>query len=496
MTGLYANLLGKDTSTSTTISKAPVVFANATATSSASPSGGSGEEAAAAGAQKKINAAALRFQPTITKRPMPAAKKAMNFRPIAGFAAKEKKEGEEQPPPPAAAKPVPVVKTTLEDWVGDDEDVNGYYASAKKERQRGGRKKRKKNKATPPPPTNWDDVYDPLRPNSYEEYKEGDEKIREMEDWRERLYGKKRRMRYDSSSESEDDRRPAGHFAPPASYSFAPPPQFAPPSDNAPPPPPVEVPDDISGEDAFARRMRMSQQGAIGYAATAPQTATPTPPLPPPPPPPAEDSATISRAPVRYEQPPIPSEPTNTYSPSTPEPESSEPSSRPGQAGFAKRLMEKQGWKTGQGLGRDGTGITKAIQMVSSGKKGQHGRGKIVDKNKKRPDPAAQAASEVVLMHGIIDGKRAMEHGELLQKIGDEYKRYGRVVQIVIRWEEEEQEEEAEVEGGRARVYVLFADAGSALMAVNGLQRREIFEGNTTQAEFYPKEKFEAMEFD
>jgi hypothetical protein len=116
-----------------------------------------------------------------------------------------KSEDKDAPTAPATVAK-PVVKTTLEDWVGDDEDVNGFYSSHK-DRPRGGRKKRKKNKATPPPPTNWDDVYDPLRPNSYEEYKEGDEKIREMEDWRERLYGKKRR-RYDDSSDSEDDRRP------------------------------------------------------------------------------------------------------------------------------------------------------------------------------------------------------------------------------------------------------------------------------------------------
>jgi splicing factor 45 len=118
--------------------------------------------------------------------------------------------------PTTTAVAKPVVKTTLEDWVGDDEDVNGFYNSNQKDRQRGGRKKRKKNKATPPPPTNWDDIYDPLRPNSYEEYKDGDEKIREMEDWRERLYGKKRR-RYDDSSDSEDEKRPVmGSMFPPS----------------------------------------------------------------------------------------------------------------------------------------------------------------------------------------------------------------------------------------------------------------------------------------
>jgi len=129
--------------------------------------------------------------------------------------------------------------------------------------------------------------------------------------------------------------------------------------------------------------------------------------------------------------------------------------------------MEKQGWKAGRGLGRDGSGITKAIQMVSSGKKGQAGRGKIVDKNKRREDRRNAERSEVVVMRGIIDGKRSLfDHTELLQKVGDEYKRYGRVVQIVIEWDDDDDDESENAEEGseKARVYVLFADEGSAQM--------------------------------
>jgi hypothetical protein len=48
----------------------------------------------------------------------------ISFKPIV------EKEGDDTP----AAKPVPVVKTTLEDWVGDDDDVNGFY-SANRERR-------------------------------------------------------------------------------------------------------------------------------------------------------------------------------------------------------------------------------------------------------------------------------------------------------------------------------------------------------------------------
>jgi splicing factor 45 len=224
----------------------------------------------------------------------------------------------------------------------------------------------------------------------------------------------------------------------------------------------------------------MSQEGRVGYSQTLVHTeATHSlpisgsiPPPPPPPPPPLPD-AIISRAPVMYQPSPADSEHAvsgdDSYSPpGSPEP-TAEPSSRPGQAGFAKRLMEKQGWKAGQGLGRDGKGITKAIQMVSSGKKGHAGRGKIVDKNKrKNVDSGNGGKSEVVVMTGIIDGKRNdFDHAELLQKIGDQYKRYGRVVQIVIRWNDDDEEEEGEEgssKGSKARVYMLFADQGSALM--------------------------------
>ena len=192
--------------------------------------------------------------------------------------------------------------------------------------------------------------------------------------------------------------------------------------------------------------MRMSQQDQIGYA------AAPTHAPPPPPPPPPTVARTISRAPVLYAQDSPPSDPINPYAEPSPEPEAS---SRPGQAGFAKRLMERQGWTAGQGLGRDGTGITKAIQMVSSGKKGQPGRGEIVGKNKKRTTAGAER-SEVVVMRGIVDGKRQLGEAELMQRIGYEYKRYGRVVQIKICWDEDDEE--------LARVYVLFADVGSAQM--------------------------------
>lgn len=104
---------------------------------------------------------------------------------------------------PAAVKPV--VKSTLADWttVGDDDDVNGFYGGEK--RQRGGRKRRKKNREEHVVVQDWDDIYDPARPNNYEEYKNSDEKIREVREWKERLYAHRRARRSPSEKDSEDE---------------------------------------------------------------------------------------------------------------------------------------------------------------------------------------------------------------------------------------------------------------------------------------------------
>jgi len=138
-----------------------------------------------------VKIASLRFQPT--KRPQLAAQKQ-----------KTKPTLPKVPPAaPAAGVAEPPVKTTLADWAGDDDDVNGFYAGEK--RQRGGRKKRKKNREAQAVPQNWDDIYDPSRPNNYEEYKHSDEKIREVREWKDRLYAHRMARRRSSDMESDEE---------------------------------------------------------------------------------------------------------------------------------------------------------------------------------------------------------------------------------------------------------------------------------------------------
>lgn len=99
----------------------------------------------------------------------------------------------------------PAVKSTLADWTaaGDDDDINGFYAGEK--RQRGGKKRRKKNKEEYAISQDWDDIYDPTRPNNYEEYKHSDEKIREVTQWKDRLYAHRRNRKPQSDLDSDEE---------------------------------------------------------------------------------------------------------------------------------------------------------------------------------------------------------------------------------------------------------------------------------------------------
>ena len=78
--------------------------------------------------------------------------------------------------------------------------MNEFYSSEK--RQRGGRKKRKKNREEHHVPQNWDDIYDPSRPNNYEDYKHSDEKIIEIREWKDKLYAHRLAKRRESESDS------------------------------------------------------------------------------------------------------------------------------------------------------------------------------------------------------------------------------------------------------------------------------------------------------
>ncbi|KAH9900113.1 hypothetical protein F4778DRAFT_782230 [Xylariomycetidae sp. FL2044] len=518
---LYANLLDPegDKSSSTSISRGPVVSQEAL-------------DAVKDQDDRKPLDSALRFQAyqqirrpqQKTQKPKPA-----NFPRVPP-----------PPPPPPAAEaappppPAPAVKSTLADWAAANDDDEYMYGTGEK-RARGGRRgKKKKNKggASEPMETDWNEIYDPSRPTNVDEYLRSDERIREVQEWKALLYKHRRRDRESrgswDSEEEEDNHRPTGNqFAPPESYSFAPPP---------PSPPRAPLPDDRTGDDAFARRLALSQ--GQGPAPPPPPRSPASPPLPPPPPPPPlsnPETSTISREPVRYTQPPPPpaandpdamaidgpEEDEDAYSPSAEvDPASSNQeeasagrSNRPGQKGFAARLMTKYGWSKGQGLGASASGIVQPLRVQVEKRKKRPdsegggwaepgGRGRIIGSKTARPSSTTDGdgnnngggggggkfgpmSNVVVLRHmleGMEDLQGEMENG-LGQEIGEECgDKYGRVERLYI-----------DVEG--RRVYIKFTDQVSALRAVNALDGR-VFAGNTITPQFYDVDKFEGRVYE
>ncbi|KAK4104529.1 hypothetical protein N658DRAFT_492625 [Parathielavia hyrcaniae] len=259
------------------------------------------------------------------------------------------------------------------------------------------------------------------------------------------------------------------------------------------------VPNDATGDDAYARRLVLS-----GMA--------------PPPPPPATtttDTATISRAPVRYSPPPPPPPPpdemdidaqddydpevdytsiplpppstTTTTTTTTAEPDEQQQqqqqqnrTARPGQKDFARRLMTKYGWTKGTGLGASASGITSALRVEVEKRRRKPdaqgggfadpkgGRGRIIAPKSTTAAPHSKAEggggdkeagrfgnmSVVVLLEHMLENMADLEaevEAGLGQEIGEECgERYGRVERIVV-----------DVEG--RRVFIRFVEAVSAL---------------------------------
>ncbi|KAK2934426.1 G-patch domain [Fusarium oxysporum f. sp. vasinfectum] len=428
---LYENLLDPNdtSSTSATISSAPVLYSQA-------------EDTSAEIAVKKPIDPALRFQPI--RRPQ-----VKQAKPKPAF------------PKPAVSKqalnsaiPAPVQpKTTLADWAATEEDEWMYGMGEK-------------------------------------QYLHSDEKVQEVRDWKSLLY-RHRRKRDESDLSDEDEDEQTRHvssnqFAPPSSYAFVPPPPQSPP---APPP------GDVSGDDAFARRLTISQRDAP----PPPAQASPSQPSNP---------ATISRAPVRYSKPHDDEDATgdnvedDAYSPppalgsslpEQPDDDSQARSSRPGQSGFAHRLMSKYGWTKGSGLGVDESGIVNPlrVQVEKRRKKADAdgggwaepgGKGKIIGGKRKEENAGKFGTmSDVILLRNMLENMPNLEEeiaGGLGQEIGEECgEKYGRVERLYIDQESR-------------RVFIKFTNQVSALRAVNELDGR-IFNGNAIVPEFFDTEKFE-----
>ncbi|GJE98100.1 hypothetical protein PsYK624_143220 [Phanerochaete sordida] len=491
-----------------------------------------------------------------------------------------------------------------------DEDVNGFKTVQRGgKKSGGGGKKYKKNKHMPALPT-WDpsEMYDPMRPNDYGEYKIW--KRKDAEERRHRAMEERRRMedrkRHRSSSYSgeshasgsEDERpRKAGRFeddakqdidqdeddyerprglgsvpalAAPVDVSLtgdeayqrrlamskgiqpdtssAPSlaPAFAPASSNVVRPPGSDHEDDIpsapsvrppvaeSGEEAYLRRLALSQQKPPEPIPRA-ETKTPEPPAlaynPFVPtasiPPPAaaglpssgvalseekvrssREAAAAIAAKLRALRPPESTAPgSGTSTPPLDAAQPPEGLKKPDPAGFAARLMAKWGHKEGQGLGADGSGIVHALSMeqVQAGKgkgKGEKGKappgtskmGKIVNKNedsKAREDRERFGEpSRVVVLTNMV-GPEDVDDEDLREEIGDECSKNGTVERVIVH----SVNPPPATEDQAVRIFVLFAGPVGAWKTVRELDGR-YFGGRAVRARYFPENLFQHRAFD
>jgi len=510
---LYANLLNPGASSDqASISRAPVVSQEALHALK--------EHDPASTARRPIDAA-LRFQPLHQiRRPQHKTQKPKAFpkatvpsvvtNSATSLTTAEATTSGTSTPATAPLAPANPQKPTLADWQATQEEDEWVYGTGEK-RPRGGKRKKKGGRRgdDAPAETDWNEIYDPSRPTNVDEYLRSDERVREVQEWKALLYrhrrqGERQRSRSWSSDDEDMDSRSGlqNQHPPTGSYNFAPPPMS---------PPRVPVPGDGTGDDAYLRRLALTQG----------TTTTPVAPPPPPPPPidedplppsdPVADSSTISRGPVRYTpSSEVPGQQnterdTDVMDEDSPQAENADEglrSNRPGQKGFAARLMAKYGWSKGQGLGAEASGILQPLKVqVEKRKKNENGgydqpggRGKIVaPKQAAKAHNASSASSSaatgskfgktsnVVVLRSMLEGmedlQSEMENG-LGQEIGEECgDKYGRVDRLYI-----------DIEG--KRVYIKFTDGVSALRAVNALDGR-VFAGNTIVPQFYDLDKFE-----
>jgi splicing factor 45 len=169
---------------------------------------------------------------------------------------------------------------------------------------------------------------------------------------------------------------------------------------------------------------------------------------------------------------------------------------RPGQAGFAERLLKKYGWSKGQGLGASGDGITTALSVKvdkrkkksdaeGGGFRNKGAMGTIIGGKKKKGTEEEAGMSTVVVCTYMVDGMdldfEMGPEGNLVEEIGQECaKLYGRLEQVKVFRESTKES---------IPVFLRFTEPVSALRAVSALQGK-LFAGNTVTAKFYDEDLF------
>ncbi|KAG0915128.1 hypothetical protein G6F29_002966 [Rhizopus arrhizus] len=312
------------------------------------------------------------------------------------------------------------------------DDVNGFRAVQKSKKK--GKKKNATNNQPQPIVFNMLEDYDPHRPNDYEQYKEERRELREKQkrqrDWeKKQAYGRHSKSRSRSRSRSPSPEVTRYQDLRSHNKSSSPPPAI---------PAPASINLNETAEDAYQRRLRLSQQQS--KPTEAPHSKL--------------DDERLASA-----------------------------------QDIARKVLAKYGWQEGQGLGRDGEGIKEALQVKPIG----NGSGVIINKSAQVPiehekkDVIKEKASKTILLTNMVGPG---EVDDMLQEeTAEECSKYGKVERCLI----------FEVPRGQVpehkavRIFVKFSDVESAKRAIQDLNGR-FFGGRSVSASYYDTKRFDKLD--
>lgn len=168
----------------------------------------------------------------------------------------------------------------------------------------------------------------------------------------------------------------------------------------------------------------------------------------------------------------------------------------------AAKIMAKYGFKSGRGLGKKEQGISTALVVEKTSRRGgkiiEHGKDVDIDMPApsamplpKQPTPASELSeamknpTKVVLLRNMVGPGEVDD--ELQPETAEECTKYGEVIKCIIYEEPHAKEDEA------VRIFVEFGSIAAAVKAVVDLNGR-FFGGRVVKASFFNPEKFKRFE--